>query len=94
MPKEAKIITASKIRRRVNYFTNSLSHYYFYSIDKKMGHEKKFDALPPAIWYTLRHTYHRQKIVTLQFCVHLTTHTVSQELQECKERNAAFHSFA
>lgn len=94
-PKEAKLITTNKLRRRANYFTNSFPHYYFYSSDKKKNtHEKKSGALPPAIWYILRHTYHRQKIVTLQFCFYLTTHTVSPESQECKERNAAFHSFA
>lgn len=93
-PKEAKIITASKLRRRVNYFTNLFPHYCFHSSDKKITHKKKSDAFPPAIWSILRHTYHRQKTVTLWFCFYLTTHTVSQESQECKEINAAFHSFA
>lgn len=47
-PKEAKLITTNKLRRRANYFTNSFPHYYFYSSDKKKHPWKKIWCVAPC----------------------------------------------
>ena len=64
-------------------------------VRKKSLVRKNLVQCCPAIWYILRHTYHRQKIVTPHFYFYLTTHTASWESQESRqESNSAFHSFA